>query len=443
MQKIAQRSLTWSTHSQKSAHSAQRTAHSAQRTAHSAQRTAHSVSDNSTQKRDSAIIAQSIFYAHINFRRKFSHNLFGVKPIFALQATLALRATFALFLGAAFVLASCDPPKSSTPKAWHVSTFAGNMGDYTKDGIGKDASFSSPIAITQSDDTLYVLGFLQGTIRTIAKNNAEVKTIVSGAIRGSHSNGPGTTARFNQPTGLVINGTTLYVADKFNHRIRAVGIGATAAATQVSDVAGSGTAGHANGAGATAQFNGPTGLAVSGSTLYVADQKNHRIRAIDLARKTVRDIAGSGTAGDTDATGTDAQFRDPVGIATDGTTLYIADEKNHRIRTVAIATGVVSTLAGSTQGYKDGVGTAAQFNRPFGVALSGNTLYVTDTRNYRIRAIDIASKEVSTLAGSTQGNTDGVGTAAQFDDPVGIVVSGKTLYVSDMIRNSIRKIEYK
>ena len=74
--------------------------------------------------------------------------------------------------------------------------------------------------------------------------------------------------------------------------------------------------------------------------------------------------------------------------------------------------GAVSTLAGSTAGKKDGVGTAAQFSNPSYIAVIGNTLYITDFTNHRIRTIDIASKRVSTLAGSTQGNTDGVGTAA-------------------------------
>ena len=110
-------------------------------------------------------------------------------------------------------------------------------------------------------------------------------------------------------------------------------------------------------------------------------------------------------------------FSKPQGIATDGTTLYIADYDNNRIRTIDIASKEVSTLAGSTAGYKDGVGTAAQFNNPTGIALSGTTLYIAEQYNNRIRAIDIASKEVSTLAGSTAGYKDGVGTAAQFNQP--------------------------
>ena len=329
------------------------------------------------------------------------------------------------------------------PRVLHVSTFAGSGGFGSQDGIGTAARLMFPNSIAGSRNTLY---FLQsgetGVIRRLTVNTAEVTTLVTGGSSG-YTDGNGTVAQFNAPWGIAINGDTLYVSDSSNHRIREVAIGATAAATQVSLLAGSGTAGHANGAGATAQFNGPMGLAVSGDTLYVADNSNHRIRAINLTSKTVRDIAGSGTAGNTDATGTDARFHKPQGIATDGTTLYIADYDNHRIRTIDIASKEVSTLAGSTAGYKDGVGTAAQFNNPTGIALSGTTLYIAEQYNNRIRAIDIASKEVSTLAGSTAGYKDGVGTAAQFNNPTGIAVSGNTLYITDVINNRIRKIEYK
>ena len=126
---------------------------------------------------------------------------------------------------------------------------------------------------------------------------------------------------------MAAGGNTLYVADFSNHRIRKVTIGATAAATQVSDFAGSGTMGHTNGAAATAQFLQPAGLAVSGTTLYVADGDNHRIRAIDLASGTVRDIAGDGTSGSTNGIGTAARFANPTGIiAVSENTLYVSTQ---------------------------------------------------------------------------------------------------------------------
>ena len=103
----------------------------------------------------------------------------------------------------------------------------------------------------------------------------------------------------------------------------------------------------------------------------------------------------------------------------------------------------MSTIAGSgTAGYADGAGTAAQFNGPAGLALSGNTLYIADEKNHRIRAIDITSGTVSNIAGDgTAGSTNGIGTAARFSQPLGIAVRGSTLYVTSDTR--IRKLEYR
>ena len=222
--------------------------------------------------------------------------------------------------------------------------------------------------------------------------------------------------------------------------------GATAAATQVRDLAGSGTAGHENGAGAAAQFNWPAGIAISPdkTTLYVSDYKGHYIRKVLIATKAVSDIAGSGRAGDANGTGTAAQFNKPWGIATDGTTLYIADRGNHHIRAVTIASGQVRTLAGSTKGYADGAGAAAQFNQPNGVALSGKTLYIADRYNHCIRAVDTTSGVVTTIAGNgKKGRANGIGTAAQFNEPMDLVADGTTLYVADLEGAKIRKLEYR
>ena len=89
--------------------------------------------------------------------------------------------------------------------------------------------------------------------------------------------------------------------------------------------------------------------------------------------------------------GSKAQFDQPQGIAAspDGTTLYVCDTGNNRIRSIEIASGTVSTLAGD--------GTAAQFDQPQGIAVIGNTIYVADTGNNRIRSIE--NGKVETLAG--------------------------------------------
>ena len=270
-----------------------------------------------------------------------------------------------------------------------------------------------------------------------------------------HANGSGNgTARFGFPLGIAVKGTTAYIADRNNQRIRAVAIGATSAATTVSDFAGGAASGDTDGARATARFTNPEGAAVGGNTLYVADTGNHLIRAVNLTSGAVSTIAGSKAAGSgnaDNAAGTSAQFNSPTGLAVSGNTLYVADSGNHRIRAINLASGAnhaVTTIAGSTAGNTDAAGTAAKFNKPYDIAVWGSTLYVVDAKNHRIRKVDLTSKAVTTIAGSTQGYKDGVGTAAQLDFSSngfgGIVaVSDTRLFVADFANHRIRLLEYK
>jgi len=173
----------------------------------------------------------------------------------------------------------------------------------------------------------------------------------------------------------------------------------------VSTLAGSGTAGSANGVGTSAKFNRPYGVAVnSDGNVYVADIFNNRIRKITIKTVNSQEVAdvsspfGSGTAGSADGTGTAARFNNPSGVAVDSdgniyvadtSSDYSADTDNHRIRKITVA-GVVSTIAGSTSGDDDG--TTARFNDPSGVAVhesSGNIIiYVADFDNLRIRKME-------------------------------------------------------
>jgi sugar lactone lactonase YvrE len=177
-------------------------------------------------------------------------------------------------------------------------------------------------------------------------------------------------------------------------------------------------------------------------TLYVTDTDNQKIRKI-TASGAVTDYVGSGTPGSTDGTGIEASFYYPQGIAVDGTgTLYVADTDNQKIRKIE-AGGVVTTLAGSgSYGSTDGTGTLASFNGPSGVAVDvNNNVFVADAGNNKIRKIS-AIGEVTTLAGSgVEGAIDGSGIEANFKYPEGVAVDGSgKVYVADGYNNKIRKI---
>jgi streptogramin lyase len=159
------------------------------------------------------------------------------------------------------------------------------------------------------------------------------------------------------------------------------------------------------------------------------------------AQVMVSTLAGS-TSGFSDGIGSAAQFKLPNGLAvgTDGT-VYVADTNNHLIRKVT-PLGVSSTLAGSTSGFANGVGTAAQFNYPWGVSIATDgSILVSEKANERIRKINDAN-EVTTIAGSgISGFMDGIATTSQFYSANSVAVSlDGTIYVADTGNNRIRKI---
>lgn len=173
--------------------------------------------------------------------------------------------------------------------------------------------------------------------------------------------------------------------------------------TIVSTLAGAGNPSFLDGTGLNTSFNYPQKIVTDASgNIYVADQKNHRIRKV-TAQGVVTTIAGNGNQGNADGQGADAQFNQPIGITVDGNgNLYIADAGNNSIRKIT-ASGMVSTLAGgSGGGFADGTGSTAQFNYPFGITVdaSGNLL-VADLGNNRIRKVT-QSGVVTTFAGNGQ-----------------------------------------
>jgi hypothetical protein len=199
----------------------------------------------------------------------------------------------------------------------------------------------------------------------------------------------------------------------------------------VTTLAGQSDNGSTDATGTSASFYKPRGITTDGTNLYVADFGNHRIRKIVISTGVVTTLAGS-SQGSTDGTGTSASFDEPYGITTDGTNLYVAESGEHKIRKIVISTGVVTTLAGTgSQGNENTApGTSARFYRPQGITTDGTNLYVSDYSNHRIRKIVIDNGTVTTLAGSSSGSTDNAtGTSASFKKPRGITTDGTNLYV--------------
>lgn len=333
-----------------------------------------------------------------------------------------------------------------------LTTLAGreNTGDLV-DGIGGAARFRTPCGmVTDGAGNLYVVDELSDAVRKVVLSTGEVTTFAGKLDVQGSSDGFGTDARFSKPQGLSIEGGSLYVADTSNHVIRKVVL----ATTEVTTLAGTPrNAGGADGTGPKAQFLQPTALAADGlGNLYVADTGNQAIRVIDLATTRVTTLAGTagvpsrdGVNGTTDGIGTDARFYSPRAVAADGAGhLYVADTFNHVVRRIVTATGRVSTLAGRAIPFRssDGTGADPLFGHLTAVATDGaGNAYVTD--NHAIRKVVLATGEVTTLAGSRGDSAciNGIGEAARFYGPSGLAWDGAdTLYVADRDNRVIRTV---
>lgn len=269
--------------------------------------------------------------------------------------------------------------------------------------------------------------------------NAQVVATFAGSGLSGSTNATGTAASFYNPIGVCVDASgNIYVADYANHKIRKV-----SPAGAVTTLAGSGTPGNTDATGTAASFNSPNGVCADASgNIYVADYGNNKIRKISPAG-AVTTFAGSGALGSTDATGTAASFNSPIGVCVDASgNIYVADSSNRKIRKIS-PTGVVTTFAGSgVSGSTDATGTSASFNNPADVCAdaSGN-IYVADYNANKIRKITPAGV-VTTLAGSgAVGSINAVGTAASFNGPRGVCADASgNIYVADKNNYKIRKI---
>ncbi len=319
-----------------------------------------------------------------------------------------------------------------------VSTGLCNAGYSSTFATFTPGSSMSALTIDPSGN-LYAV--VNNTIKKITPTGAVTNYAGTGA--SGSANGPAASATFNNPTGLVFDSAgNLYVADAGNNLIREI-----TTAGNVVTFAGSGTAGGADGTGTAAQFSYPAGLTIDTSgNIYVATYYGQSIRKITPAG-VVTTIAGLyGTPGYVDATGTAARFEYPAGIGIDSNGNLIVGEADsgHRIRKITPA-GVVTTIAGSptgVMGSTNGCGTSATFGYVFYLYVdkSNNTIYVSG--GSVIRAVD-SSGCVTTVSGSgNYGLTNGSASTSAYLNPAGLVMdSNGTIYVSDSGNSVIRKLQ--
>ena len=283
---------------------------------------------------------------------------------------------------------------------WVVSTLAGSVGvTGSRDGTNSYALFNWPAGVAvDSGGSLYTADFGANKIRQVSPldTNWVVKTI-AGSGTPDGQDGTNTAAHFSNPNGMGMDSSgKIYVADAGNKTVRRMVQDGTN--WVVKTIAGqAGSFGGADGTNSSARFSQPSGAAPdTRGNVYVTDQLFSTIRKLtpDGTNWVVNTIAGSpGFTGTDDGTNSDARFNLPGGLAVDaGGSIYVADSWNNAIRKIipSGANWVVSTIGGlcgtNNYGVTDGIGSAARFNYPNGVALDTRAnVYVADYKNNMIR----------------------------------------------------------
>jgi thiol-disulfide isomerase/thioredoxin len=313
-------------------------------------------------------------------------------------------------------------------------------------------AFPGKVLADAAGDRLFVSDTNHNRVVVARLDGTLLYTIGSGA-RGS-SDGDFEQACFQRPQGLALDGDSLYVADTENHLIRRADL----KSRKVSTVAGTGAQSRdytlRGGDALKTPLNSPWDLQLAGRTLYVAMAGPHQLWKLDLESRELSLFAGTGREGRGDgrrlgdpADESAAIFAQPSGLASGGSTLYVADAESNVIRAVALppstAVEEVHTLAGGDLfdfGDREGAGDAARFQHPLGLALDGARLFVADTYNHKIKTLDPQTGGVKTFAGTGKpGQEDGE--RASFYEPGGLSIARGKLYVADTNNHAVRVVD--
>lgn len=269
-----------------------------------------------------------------------------------------------------------------------------------------------------------------------------IETIGSG--EASAKDGGFDSCAFNQPQGLAVEGDKLYVADRENHRIRLVDL----KKKTVTTIAGTGIIDDFVNIGGDAlktALRSPWDVSLAGNYLFVAMAGSHQIWRMDLAKGHIEPYAGNRIEARIDDKRLNASFAQPSGLANDGRSLFVADSESNIIRRIDLRTERVETLVGGDLfefGDVDGTGDDVRLQHPLGLALNDGKVLIADTYNHRIKSLDTNDKSVKTLFGNGKpAQVDGRN--ASFYEPGGISVANGKLYIADTNNHAIRVVDLK
>ena len=264
-----------------------------------------------------------------------------------------------------------------------------------------------------------------------------------GSGRRGSSDGDALSASFNAPQGLALAGNTMFVADTNNHLIRSIDL----STGQVSTAVGTGEQGWPPSSGRLLQTSlaTPWDLEESQGSLYIANAGTHQIWRADLAFDTVGPLIGSAREGTANGPFPTAELAQPSSVTlSEDRMLYFADSESSSIRVGNLDASETDLVVGSDQdlfsfGDVDGTGNEALLQHPLGTAIAGSTLYVADTYNSKIKRVDLASNSVVSWLGDGAGWADGADPL--FNEPGGLSIDGDTLFVADTNNHAVRLVD--
>jgi len=329
-----------------------------------------------------------------------------------------------------------------------IITVAGTgIQGYTGNGAAANlAELDGPTRVAvDSARNIYIADTANHVIRMVTFSTGIINVLAGTQTAGySGDGGAATSAELNFPRGLAVDSLgDVFVADTGNNVIREV----SASTSVITTIAGTGSPGYSgDGLQATqATLSGPQGLTLdSAGSLYIADTGNNVIRKLNLASGIITTVAGTGTLGSGGDGGpaTAARLFTPQDVAVDASgNLYIADTGNSSIRKVSSSSGAISVLA-SNQTF-----TGHNLANPTSVALdSSGTLYIADTGNNVIRRLNLSNGAIVTVAGTGYtgyGGDNGPATSAFMDSPSGVVVNASgVLFLADTGNNVVRMVTF-
>ncbi|MBT5873267.1 MAG: hypothetical protein HOH43_07590 [Candidatus Latescibacteria bacterium] len=331
---------------------------------------------------------------------------------------------------------------------------SGYNGDTDGDGrprasIGAELNLPWGVAVGPAGLSIYVSDAGNHRVRRIDTQHWDIFTVAGNGSADFRGDGElAVNASISGPAGLAVDQDgNIYIADRGNHRVRKVSRDGI-----ITTVAGGAQPGYSGDMGVATQatLKSPVDVAVDQEgNLYISDSGNNRIRKVDSSG-LITTIAGSGNRKfDGDEQQAIEAGMSPSGIDLDGAGgLLIADTRNHRIRLVDLQTGMITTLAGvGRRGFAgDGdLAQGAQLSSPWGVAVSVvGDIYMTDSGNNRIRRIQMTTGLIETIAGRGKASFSGDGEAgveATFWTPYGIAVDQESnILVADYLNHRLRRI---